>query len=314
VRQTCAVAARPALRVRQVAAAIVPRPTPPRRWARADRPAQDPGAGAVAEGVDQQGGQQAQAQRDPDHSDQRQHGQDGEPENSSRPSPIEGPIRVRPASRILAAPRPTSHTSTSPTTRVDADTASHQPKRPTQPKPFQLVLVCRRLVVPLIVAPDATTGLLWETTSPVTLAPLCSSTLSVEHHHVAVDPLGDGHRSVKGGQRPVDGAGQGHRAVERDQVADLLALGHVGAAGQNHERLAGLPTLRPGGRRHPSIRTRKSAQPSICPWQSLRCLPSCFRSDRPPAHPFSLARRSGRSASWVWTHQATCGSAMSRST
>src|SRR5215203_6404927 len=100
----------------------------------------------------------------------------GRPKNASSPQPIAGPMLVRPASRIQAAPRPTSHTSTSPTTRVETETASHQASLPAQPNPSQLVLVCTRLVVPPIVAPDATTGACWETTSPVTLAPLCSST------------------------------------------------------------------------------------------------------------------------------------------
>src|SRR5919106_180730 len=100
----------------------------------------------------------------------------GRPKNSSSPSPIEGPMRVRPASRILVVPRPASQMSTSPMTRVDTETASHQANLPAQPKPSQLVLVCRRLLVPPMVAPEATTGALWETTSPVTLAPLRSST------------------------------------------------------------------------------------------------------------------------------------------
>jgi hypothetical protein len=82
-----------------------------------------------------------------------------------------GPTWVRPASRIQAAPRPASHTSTSPTTRVETETASHQASRPTQPNPFQLTLVSTRRVCPPMVAPGATTGLLWETTSPVTVPP-----------------------------------------------------------------------------------------------------------------------------------------------
>src|SRR5829696_8041697 len=100
----------------------------------------------------------------------------GRPKNTSSPHPMAGPMLVRPASRILAAPRPTSHTRTSPTTRVETETASHQASLPAQPNPSQLVLVCRRLLVPPMVAPEATTGACWETTSPVTLAPLCSST------------------------------------------------------------------------------------------------------------------------------------------
>src|SRR5215211_8914888 len=100
----------------------------------------------------------------------------GRPKNTSSPQPMAGPMLVRPASRIQAAPRPTSHTRTSPTTRVETETASHQANLPAQPNPSQLVLVCTRLVVPPIVAPDATTGSSWETTSPVTLAPLRNST------------------------------------------------------------------------------------------------------------------------------------------
>src|SRR5215211_7559482 len=100
----------------------------------------------------------------------------GRPKNSSSPQPMAGPMLVRPASRIQAAPRPASHTRTSPTTRVEIETASHQASLPAQPNPFQLVLVCRRLVVPPMVAPEATTGACWETTSPVTLAPERSST------------------------------------------------------------------------------------------------------------------------------------------
>ena len=84
----------------------------------------------------------------------------GRPKNTSSPQPIAGPMLVRPASRIQAAPRPTSHTRTSPTTRVETDTASHQASLPAQPNPSQLVLVCTRLVVPPIVAPEATTGAL----------------------------------------------------------------------------------------------------------------------------------------------------------
>src|SRR5215203_6712556 len=100
----------------------------------------------------------------------------GRPKNASSPQPIAGPMLVRPASRIQAAPRPTSHTRTSPTTRVETETASHQASLPAQPNPSQLVLVCSRLVVPPILAPEATTGACWETTSPVTLAPLANST------------------------------------------------------------------------------------------------------------------------------------------
>src|SRR5215211_237069 len=100
----------------------------------------------------------------------------GRPKNTSSPQPMAGPMLVRPASRIQAAPRPTSHTRTSPTTRVDTETASHQASLPAQPNPSQLVLVWTRLVVPPMVAPEATTGACWETTSPVTLAPLWSST------------------------------------------------------------------------------------------------------------------------------------------
>jgi hypothetical protein len=37
--------------------------------------------------------------------------------------------------------------------------------------------------------------------------------------------------------------------VKDDQVADLVALGDVGAAGQHHEFLCGLGVLRPRGRR-----------------------------------------------------------------
>src|SRR5215216_3686665 len=100
----------------------------------------------------------------------------GRPKNSSSPQPMAGPILVRPASRIQPAPRPASHTSTSPTTSVEIDTASHQASLPAQPNPSQLVLVCTRLVVPPMVAPEATTGACWETTSPVTLAPERSTT------------------------------------------------------------------------------------------------------------------------------------------
>src|SRR5215211_646721 len=100
----------------------------------------------------------------------------GRPKNSSSPQPMAGPILVRPASRIQAAPRPTSHTSTSPTTSVEIDTASHQANLPAQPKPSQLVLVCTRLVVAVFFTTEATTGSFWETTSPVTLAPLASTT------------------------------------------------------------------------------------------------------------------------------------------
>jgi hypothetical protein len=57
---------------------------------------------------------------------------------------MEGPTLVRPASRILPAPRPVSHTSTSPMTRVEIETASHQASLPAQPNPSQLVLVCSR--------------------------------------------------------------------------------------------------------------------------------------------------------------------------
>jgi hypothetical protein len=42
-----------------------------------------------------------------------------------------------PTRRIWAAPRPTSHNSTSPTTKVDTDTASHQATLPAQPNPSQ---------------------------------------------------------------------------------------------------------------------------------------------------------------------------------
>jgi hypothetical protein len=76
----------------------------------------------------------------------------------------------------VAEPRPTSHSNTRPTTRVDADTASQNAKRPAQPNPFQFTLVCTRRVVPAIVAPGATTGAFWETTSPVIVAPLRSTT------------------------------------------------------------------------------------------------------------------------------------------
>src|SRR5512132_4189975 len=96
----------------------------------------------------------------------------GRPKNTSSPQPMAGPTWVRPASRIQAAPRPASHTNTSPTTKVDTDTASH----PTQPNPSQLTLVCTRRVSPPMVAPDATTGACWETTSPVTTAPERSTT------------------------------------------------------------------------------------------------------------------------------------------
>src|SRR5215218_754544 len=99
----------------------------------------------------------------------------GRPKKPSSPQPIAGPIWVRPASRILPAPRPTSHTSTSPTTSVETETASHQASRPAQPNPSHRTLVCTRRRSPPIVAPDATTGACWETTSPVTLAPERSS-------------------------------------------------------------------------------------------------------------------------------------------
>ena len=56
------------------------------------------------------------------------------------------------------------------------DTASHHTRRPAQPNPSQLTLVCTRRVVPPMVAPDATIGSSWDTTSPVTFAPLASST------------------------------------------------------------------------------------------------------------------------------------------
>src|SRR5215211_3222099 len=68
----------------------------------------------------------------------------GRPKNSPSPSPIEGPIRVRPASRTVEAPRPISQMSSSPTTRVEIETASHQASLPAQPNPSQLVLVCSR--------------------------------------------------------------------------------------------------------------------------------------------------------------------------
>src|SRR4029453_14346253 len=95
----------------------------------------------------------------------------GRPKNTSSPQPIAGPTWVRPASRIQPAPRPANHTSTSPTTKVDTDTASHQASRLAQPNPFQLTLVCTRRVSPPTVAPDATTGACLEYTSPVTTAP-----------------------------------------------------------------------------------------------------------------------------------------------
>ena len=75
-------------------------------------------------------------------------------------------MRVRPASRILVAPRPASQMSTSPTTSLDTETASHQANLPAQPNPSQLVLICRRLLVPPMVAPEATTGGPWQSTEP----------------------------------------------------------------------------------------------------------------------------------------------------
>ena len=47
-------------------------------------------------------------------------------------------------------------------------------------------------------------------------------------------PSGDGDRGVEGGQRPVDGAVHSRGAVKDHQVADLLALGHVGPSGQDY--------------------------------------------------------------------------------
>src|SRR4029078_11305463 len=52
----------------------------------------------------------------------------------------------------------------------------HHASALAQPKPAQLTWVCTRLVVPPIVAPEATIGSFWEITSPVTSAPLASST------------------------------------------------------------------------------------------------------------------------------------------
>jgi hypothetical protein len=79
-------------------------------------------------------------------------------------------------STILVAPRPIIHNSASPISRVEMDTASHHAKRPAKPKPSQLTLVCTRRVVPPMVAPDATIGSCRDTTSPVTFAPVASST------------------------------------------------------------------------------------------------------------------------------------------
>ena len=92
--------------------------------------------------------------------DQGEDRQDRQTEEDQQPPADRRPTRVRPASRIQAVPRPISHSSTSPTTRVDTDTASHQASRPTQPNPFQSTLVCTRRVSPPMVAPDATTGAL----------------------------------------------------------------------------------------------------------------------------------------------------------
>jgi hypothetical protein len=79
-------------------------------------------------------------------------------------------------SSILVAPRPVSHSRASPINRVEIDTASHHASALAQPKPAQLMSVCTRRVVPPTLAPDATIGSFWETTSPVTFAPLASAT------------------------------------------------------------------------------------------------------------------------------------------
>jgi hypothetical protein len=101
-----------------------------------------------------------------------------------------------------------------------------------------------------MVAPDATTRVVLGDDVAGDVGAAAQLHPAVEDDHVAVDLPGDGDRGVKGGQRPVDGAVHGRRAVEHDQVADLLTLGHVGPAGQDHERLGGLSGLRPCGRRH----------------------------------------------------------------
>src|SRR5918992_201630 len=211
----------------------------------------------------------------------------GRPKNSSSPSPIDGPMRVRPASKILAAPRPTSHSSTSPTTRVDTETASHQPRRPTQPNPSQFVLVWSRLVVPPMVAPDATTGSCWETTSPVTLAPERSSTRPL---NTTTSPL----------TRPemVTGASKAVRdpSTVPSTVADLLALGDVGAAGEDHEGLAGLAALlRPGGRCKSQHQDEEDCENHRFPHGGSSA--TAFRLGRAGARLLRLAGASGRSAS-----------------
>ena len=202
--QAAAGAARLVVRARQMATNSAPRPKttaanqtrPPRMGIRArtrrmpSRPGrQGPRRSAHRESAGQrsrpwhrarridqpQRRQQAETERNPDQRDQGDDGQDGEAEEHQQP-PADGRADAgRHGLGIQAAPRPASHTRTSPTTRVETETASHQANRPAQPNPSQLV-VCTRLVVPPIVAPEATTGACWETTSPVTLAPLRSIT------------------------------------------------------------------------------------------------------------------------------------------
>src|SRR5262245_15654899 len=83
---------------------------------------------------------------------------------------------VRPASMRVVAPRPASHTSSSPMTSVDTEIASHSASRPIQPNPFQSNRVWMRRVSPPMVAPGATTGASRVTTSPLMLALSRSST------------------------------------------------------------------------------------------------------------------------------------------
>jgi hypothetical protein len=182
-----------------------------------------------------------------------------ETEEHEQPPPDRRADPAPPGLQDPGRPRPASHTSTSPTTRVDTDTASHQANLPVQPNPSQFMLVCTRqcLVVPPMIAPEATTGACWDTTSPVTLAPLASST--VEHH----------------------------------QVADLLALGDVGPAGQDHQHLAVLPNLGPGGRRQPTDQ------------DSEDCDSTQVRHDRPYGARGHFVVRGSQRLRWVRPDQPT---------
>ena len=172
----------------------------------------------------------------------------GRPKNSSSPQPIAGPIRVRPASQD-----PGGAPSEQPQQHQPDHQGRHrhgqppgQPACPAEPLPVDV-----GLHPPAFPADRCPGGhhrvVLGDVAGDV--GPRAQLDASVEHDHVAVDPAGDGDRGVKGGQGSVHGAVHGGGAVEDDQVADLLALGHVGASGQHHELLAGLGVLRPGGRR-----------------------------------------------------------------